>query len=370
MSYPAVSRRRSSLPVLVLCTIGLAVSSPVDAAPPAKPDAQMQAVLNELKKLHPRPLPSLSPAQARTEPGAKDASKELLKKRNGGKLPPPEPVGKVEDMTVPGPAGPLPVRVYTPRVDTPSTDAGTNRSQTGLPVLVFVHGGGWTIGSIAGYDSSARALCNAARCVVVSVSYRYAPEHPFPASHEDVYAAFQYIAKNAQRFGGDPARVAIGGESAGANLSAGVCLMARDRKAKMPVYQLLVYPPLDTRMNTPAYQTYAHAIPLDKPQMVYFIRSVAPNPKTRSNPYLAPLQAPNLRGLPPATILTAQIDPLADDGKRYAARLRAAAVPVRFREFPGVTHEFFSMAMVVDKAKEAVAFGAAGLKTVFDKSAK
>jgi acetyl esterase/lipase len=319
----------------------------------------MQAVLDELKELKPRPLPSLSPEQARKEPGAKDASKRLDKERNGGKLT-IEPVGKVEDTTVPTPSGNRTVRVYTPRL--------ASGQQTGkpLPLLVFVHGGGWTIGSIAGYDSSARALANAAECVVVSVSYRYAPEHPFPAQHEDVYHAFQYIARNAARFGSDPRRVAIGGESAGGNISAGVCLMARDRKGILPIYQLLVYPPLDTRRNTPAYQTYANAVPLDDAQMRYFFRQVAPHPNQRNHPYLAPLQARSLKGVPPATILTAQIDPLADDGKLYAQRLQKAGIPVRFREFKGVTHEFFSMGAVLPDAKEAVAFGAEGLKSAFE----
>lgn len=349
------SPKRRGLASAVVLALALATGLPA-APPPTALDPQMKAVLGQLDAMKPRPIYKLPPADARKEPGAKDAAKELEKKRNGGALPPPEPVARVEDRTIPGPAGPHTVRVYTPREAT---------ADGKLPVLVFVHGGGWTLGSIAAYDPSARALCNAARCVVVSVSYRYAPENPFPAAHEDVYSAFQYVSKNAAEFGGDPRKVAIGGESAGGNLSAGVCLMARDRRARMPVHQVLVYPVTDTRMDTPTYRNYADAKPLDAAQMRYFIGNVTRTPRDRDKPYLAPLRARSLRGLPPATVITAEIDPLTSEGKAYADRLRASGVPVRYRDYKGVTHEFFSMGAVVDKADQAVAFAAEGLRAAF-----
>ena len=300
------------------------------AAPPP-PDAQMKAVLDQLAALHPKPIEKLTPPQARMQPGAADAVKALLKKKNGGVLPPPEPVAKVEDRTVPGPAGTIPVRVYTPEGDGP------------FPVLVYVHGGGWVIASVQAYDSSARALANAARCVVVSVGYHLAPEHRFPDAHEEVYSATQYVMKNAAQFGGDPKRVAIAGESAGGNMATAVCLMARDRRGRMPVHQLLVYPVADTRMNTPSYIQNAKAKPLNKPMMGWFFRHTVRKPSDANSRYLAVLRNPNLRRLPPATIVAAEIDPLRSEGKAYADRLRAAGVPVRYRLYKGVAHEFFGL---------------------------
>ncbi|MBC8135393.1 MAG: alpha/beta hydrolase fold domain-containing protein [Fibrella sp.] len=319
------------------------------------PDPPMQAVLDTLTSLKPRPLPELSPAEARKEPGSKDAFKELLKRRNGGTLPAPEPVARVEDRTVPGPAGPRTVRVYTPEGAGP------------FPVAVYVHGGGWTVGSIAGYDPSYRALANTARCVVISVSYRLAPENKFPSGLEDVYAAFQYIRKNAAQFGGDPKRVAIVGESAGGNLAAAVCLLSRDRKAALPVYQVLIYPITDTRTSTASYREHKYAVPLDRPQMVYFISNVVRSKRDLDSPYLAVLRAPSLRGLPPATVITAEIDPLNTEGVAYANRLRASGIPVRYKNYDGATHEFFSMGAIVPDAKDAVQFVAEGLKKAFAK---
>ena len=317
------------------------------------PDPQMKAVLDQLAVLGGKPIPTLTAAQARKQPGPPDAVKALLKKRNGGALPPPEPVAKVENKSVPGPAGKIPVRVYTPEVTAP------------FPVLVYIHGGGWVIASIDAYDSSARALANAAKCVVVSVSYRYAPENPFPASHEDCYAATQFVMKNAAQFGGDPKRVAIAGESAGGNMAAAVCLMARDRRGLMPVYQLLVYPIADTRLNTPSYQENANAKPLSKPLMAWFFRQAIKNPRDADSRYLAIVRNPNLRGVPPATVITAQIDPLRSESKAYADRLTASGIAVRYRNYEGVTHEFFGMGAVVDKAKDAIAFAAEGLRSAF-----
>jgi len=375
-----VPRRATTWAALVALSCGAFVSArAVPGAPPpssaagrpaaARPapqygipvpvDPEMRAVLDELARIDPRPLPSLPPAVARKEPGAKDASKSLRKKRNGGESPAPLPMAKVEDRTYPAPAGPRTMRVYTPLIDGKAPTSP-------LPVLLFSHGGGWTIGSIAGYDESARSLADAAGCIVVSVSYRYAPEHPFPAAHEDVYAALRYVQQNAAALGGDPARVALGGESAGGNISAGVALMARDRGTKMPIHLLTIYPPTDTRLNTPSYRKFAKAVPLDRAQMVYFINNVVDKPADRNSPYLAPLRAPSLKGLPPTTVITAEIDPLQDDGERFAARLRESGVPVRYRDYKGVAHEFFSMSRgLVPDADAAVAFAAEGLRASF-----
>jgi acetyl esterase/lipase len=321
------------------------------AAPPVppSPDPQMKAVLNQLAALKPKPIEKLTPAEARKQPGPPQAVKALLK--NQGRSTAPEPVGSVKDTTIPGPAGTIPVRIYTPAG---AAAAGTR------PTLVYFHGGGWVIASIQAYDSSCRALANAADAVVVSVGYRMAPEHRFPAAHEDSFAATQYIMKNAGKYGGDPKRVAVVGESAGGNLAAAVCLMARDRKALMPFHQVLVYPIADTSLATPSYQQNAKAKPLNKPMMAWFFRHTIKEPDDKQSKYLDILDVENLKGLPPATIITAEIDPLRSEGKAYAERLAAAEVPVRYRDYQGVAHEFFGMGAVLDKAKDAVAFAAGG----------
>jgi acetyl esterase len=350
-------KRLRLLPLTVAFTTSVIIATianlPVTAKVAATPNPQMKAVLDQLKALGPKPIEGLTPAQARMQPGPADAVKAILKKRNGGTLPPPEPVAHVYDRTMPGPQGVVPVRVYTPEGTGP------------FPVVVYIHGGGWVIGGIQAYDSSARALANAAKSVVVSVGYRYAPEHPFPAAHEDCYVVTQYIIGNAGVINGDPKRVAIAGESAGGNMATAVCLMARDRKGRMPVHQLLVYPVTDTRMNTPSYQENARAKPLNKPMMRWFARHAVEDRDDLNSKYLAVLRNPNLKDLPPATVITAEIDPLRSEGKAYADRLKAAGVSVRYKNYEGVAHEFFGMGAVVDKAKDAVAFAAEGLQTVF-----
>lgn len=315
----------------------------------------MKAVLLELARLNPVPLHKLMPAQVRKRPGPPDAVKAVLK--NQGKPTTPQPVAKVQDTTVPGPAGTVPVRVYTPDGTGP------------FPVLVYYHGGGWVIAGIQAYDASCRALANAAKCVVVSVGYRQAPEHKFPAAHEDSYAALQYVMKNTEKFGGDPKRVAVGGESAGGNLAAAVCLMAKQRKGMMPIYQLNVYPIANYNLNSPSYKENATAIPLSKPLMAWFFRYALKSPEDGKSPLISLVRA-DLRNLPPATVITAQIDPLRSEGKLYADRLKAVGIPVRYRNYNGVAHEFFGMAAVVDKAKEANNFAAKGLKSAFNKGAQ
>ncbi|MBC7804733.1 MAG: alpha/beta hydrolase, partial [Akkermansiaceae bacterium] len=270
----------------------------------------MKAVLQSLAELKPKPIDKLSPAEARKQPGPPDAVKRTLKKQ--GKPLTPEPVAKVEDTNIPGATGEIPARVYTPSGDGP------------FPVIVYYHGGGWVIAGINAYDASCRALCNAAGAVVVSVGYRLAPETQFPGQHEDSYAALQHVMKNAATMGGDPKKVAVVGESAGGNLATAVCLMARDRKGMMPVHQVLVYPITDTRLNTPSYEINKNAKPLNKPMMAWFVKHTISKPADKNSPYLAVLRNPNVSGLPPATIITAEIDPLLSESKAYADKLKAA----------------------------------------------
>ena len=343
-----VTRRAALTGLAGMLTVGIAY-----AQTPPKADPQMQAVLDQLKALHGKPIEKLTPQEARKQPTPADAVKALLKKQ--GKSAAPEPVGNVQNTTIPGPAGPVPVRVYTP--------AGTGP----FPVLVYIHGGGWVIATIDTYDSSARALCNMAQCVVVSVEYRKAPEHKFPAAHEDCYAVTQYVMQNAAQMNGDPKRVAIGGESAGGNMATAVCLMAQDRKGMMPIYETLVYPVTSGSLDWPSVQQNAMAKPLNKPMLQWFFKYTIASPSDAKNKYLSVLDnsEDTLKGLPPATVITAEIDPLHDEGKAYADKLTKAGVQVAYKNYGGVTHEFFGMGAVVDKAKDAEQFAADGLKSAF-----
>ena len=321
----------------------------------AKANPQMTAVLDELKSMNPKPIPQLSPAQARKQPSPTDAVMQLMKERGMDAL--PQPVGNVDNRTIPGPggAGTIPVRVYTPKGEGP------------FPVLVYFHGGGWVIATLDTYDPSCRALTNSANCVVISVDYRQAPEHKFPAAHEDSYAAAQWVMNNAGQIGGDPARVAVGGESAGGNLAAAVCLMAKDRGGRMPAHQLLVYPIADHAFDTESYRANAEAKPLNKAMMQWFFDKYLSSPSDGQNKYVSIVRAPeqDLRATPPATVITAQIDPLMSEGKAYADKLKAAGVDVAYRHFDGVAHEFFGMATVVDEAKQAQQFAAQRLRQAF-----
>jgi acetyl esterase len=253
-----------------------------------------------------------------------------------------------------GPGGHIPIRIYTPQGNGP------------FPVIVYFHGGGWVISTIDTYDSSARALAKTADAIVVSVEYRKAPEHKFPAAHEDAYAAYQWVLRNADSFGGDPSMVAVAGESAGGNLAAAVCLMARARGELLPVHQALIYPVAGYDFNTPSYRENAQAKPLDKSMMAWFFEKYLREPADGKNHLIDLVNVPNLSGLPPATIITAEIDPLRSEGRRYAERLLEAGVPVTYRNFLGVTHEFFGMGAVVNDANTAVRLIARDMNGSFD----
>ena len=222
------------------------------------------------------------------------------------------------------------------------------------------------IATIDTYDSSARALAKATNAIVVSVEYRKAPEHKFPAAHEDAYAAYRWVLRNADSFEGDPSMVAVAGESAGGNLAAAVCLMARARGELLPVYQALIYPIAGYDFNTSSYRENANAKPLDRPMMAWFFEKYLREPADGKHPWIDLVNARDVSGLPPATIITADIDPLRSEGKRYAERLLEAGVPVSYRNFKGVTHEFFGMGAVVGDAKKAVRLVANGMNWSFD----
>ena len=233
-----------------------------------------------------------------------------------------------------------------------------------MPVIVFYHGGGWVIGSKDVYDGSARALAKQAKAIVVSVDYRLAPEHKFPTAHEDSFAAYKWVLENIKSFGGNPEKIAVAGESAGGNLALNVAIMARDEKIKMPVHALVVYPIAGSAMNTESYEANKDAKPLNKPMMSWFMKnylnSMEEAKDTRIN-----LVAANFKGLPETTIITAQVDPLQSEGKELADRMKDQGVKVNFKNYDGVTHEFFGMAAVVDEAAAAQKFAAGELKQSF-----
>ena len=308
---------------------------------PPKADPQMQAVLDQLAKLGVKPIETLTPEQARAQPSPADAVRAVLQAQD--KPTTPEAVARVQDSTFPGPAGAVPIRIYTPEVD----------GDGPLPVILYIHGGGWVIADLDTYDASPRALANAAKAVVVSTHYRQAPEDKFPAAHEDTLAAYKWVLAHAAEFGGDPKRVAVAGESAGGNMAADIAIAARDQHLQAPVAQVLIYPVAGNDTSTPSYIENANAKPLSKPAMLWFIEQTFALPEDAADPRINLVDRTDLAGLAPATVIVDQIDPLRSEGRAYAEALQKAGVPVKLQQYDGVTHEFFGMAAVVDKAKQA-----------------
>jgi acetyl esterase len=262
-------------------------------------------------------------------------------------------VARVEDRVIPGPGGELPVRVYWPR-------AAQSRG-----VLVFFHGGGWVLCDLDSHDPTCRALTEGTGCVTVSVDYRLAPEHRFPAALEDCYAATRWVAANARELGADPARVAIGGDSAGGNLTAAVALMARERGGPRLVHQLMVYPVTDFAFQTASMKENAEGYMLTTEAMIWFREQYLARAADARDPLASPLLARDLSGLPPATVITAEFDPLRDEGEAYGERLRRASVPADVRRYDGVIHGFFGMAELLPQARTALAQACANLRTAF-----
>jgi acetyl esterase len=242
-----------------------------------------------------------------------------------------DPVGlpSVVNRTVPGPAGEIPVRVYTPAGAAP------------LPVVVYFHGGGWVIGDLEVVDRPCRLLASVSGAIVVSVDYRLAPEHRYPAAFDDCYAATTWVAEHAGELGGDPTRLAVAGDSAGGNLGAAVALAARDRGGPVLAAQLLVYPVTDFNFGTESYRENREGYLLTKASMIWFWAHYLGAQALDKDPYACPLRADDLAGLPPAYVATSEYDPLRDEGEAYARRLREAGVAVTARRFDGMLHGFF-----------------------------
>lgn len=317
-------------------------------------DADMRKVLEELQRLGGKPIEACSPEEARRQPTPADAVVSLLAKE--ARPTTPLEMAKVENKKIPGAAGPIDARVYTPRTDTKGP----------LPVIAYWHGGGFVIADLDVYDASPRALAKNAGAIVVSLDYRRAPEHKFPAAHDDAFAGYKWVTANAASFGGDPKRIAVAGESAGGNLAMHVAIMARDKAAPMPVHELLVYPVAQTSMSTKSYQDWQFAKPLDKAMMSWFVTHYTRTPDDTKDTRIDLVHA-KLTGLPKTTIITAEIDPLKSDSDMLKQALEDAKVDVEQKTYQGVTHEFFGMGAYVADAKEAEGYAGDRLKSALAK---
>jgi acetyl esterase len=265
---------------------------------------------------------------------------------------PPISMERVEALEVPGPAGTIGARLYTP-----PTLAGNPP-----PVLVYYHGGGWVIGNLDTHDDPCRFLAAHSGACVLSVDYRLAPEHPFPAAAEDGLAAYEWAVANSERLGNDPDRIGVGGDSAGANLAAAVCMMARDAGLSSPAMQLLIYPVAETAGTAPSRQTFGEGFLLTRADMDWFEDRYLPPGTDRSDPRVALLEASDFANLPPAYIATAGFDPLRDEGEAFAERLREAGVPVALRRHPGLVHSYANLTTVCPSARAAMLEAAGALR--------
>jgi acetyl esterase len=253
----------------------------------------------------------------------------------------PDEVDEVVDLLIPGPAGKLRVRVYRPL----STEL--------LPVVIWFHGGGWVVGTLDSHDPVCRALANRTPCVVVAVDYRLAPEAPFPAAVEDSWAATQWVVKEALKLGGDASRIAVAGDSAGGNLAAAVALRARDSGLELAL-QVLVYPVTDSDLDSESYLRLATGLNLTRAKMEWYWQQYLGG-ADGSQPEASPLRAPDLAGVAPALVQTAEHDPLLSEGEAYAARLAEAGVPVTLTRYEGMIHGFIRMPALVAEADFALA---------------
>jgi len=302
-------------------------------------DPQARAVLDQIPVLNDATVLALSPPVLRQAMAAMPAAAG-----------PVESVARVENRRLPGPAGEIPVRIYAPS------------EQRGLPALVYFHGGGFVIGDLETHDGTCRSLANAIGCIVVSVDYRLAPEHKVPAGPEDCYAATRWVAEKGGEIGVDTSRVAIGGDSAGGNLTAVVALMARDRGGPALCHQLLIYPVANHDFETESYRENKEGYLLSREMMRWFWNHYLARPEDGEHPYASPLRAASLAGLPPAHVITAEYDPLRDEGEALAAKLARDGVPTTQVRYDGMFHGFFAMTQALDAARRALAEAASAVR--------
>ncbi|UKT63032.1 alpha/beta hydrolase [Pedobacter mucosus] len=327
---------------------------PKGAKPSWGPDItpEMQVVIEKLASFNDTPIPQLTAVQARKNHTATDAVVAVM---NDYHITAPifnaDTIGKEIPVT----GGTVHIRVYTPKA-----------TSGALPVIVYYHGGGFVIANIDVYDTSARLLSANTGAIVVSVAYRLAPEYKFPTAHNDAYEAYNWVIQNAASINADVNKIALSGESAGGNLALATAMKARDNGLKMPVAILSIYPVAGADTNTASYIKYADAKPLDKPSLLWFFDKYLNTPAEAMDTRLNLVNA-NLAGLPPVTIINAELDPLQTEGATLVEKLKAAGVNVDRQLYTGVTHEFFGMGAVVPTAKTAEDYAVAQLKKAFGK---
>ncbi|HYZ39893.1 MAG TPA: alpha/beta hydrolase [Stellaceae bacterium] len=305
---------------------------------------QIEQVLRVMAEAGLRPIEEMTPAKAREQMEATARARKAD----------PLPVARVEERMIPGPAGEMRLRLYSPEAARP------------VPGIVYYHGGGHVIGSLDTHDFVARNLCGGTGALVASVDYRMAPEHKFPAAVEDSFAALRWVHANAESLGADPARIGVHGDSAGGNLAAVVALLARDAGGPKLRLQSLVYPVADYGLVGDSYEKYARGYGiLTRDAMVWFRDHYLRRPEDANDWRASPIRADSLAGVAPAIIITAECDVLHDDGERYAAALRRAGVPVEYQEFSGMIHAFFGMVPAVDDAMNAQRLVWAAFKRAF-----
>jgi len=306
-------------------------------------DPQIQAIRDQRERDNVPPLYAMSLTEARAA--------DLASIREGGGE--PEPVHEVANLKITGPGGELPLRLYRPASERP------------LPALIYFFGGGWVLGTIDTADGVSRSLANASGALVVVVGYRLAPEHRFPAAIDDCYTAVRWIAGHAAEIGADPARLAVGGDSAGGNLAAGVALRAR---ADGPALagQLLVYPNTDQLADDQSMRAVDDPFLFNRRSVAWYRQHYLTDPGDAANPLASPLRAESLAGLPPALVITAEYDPLRDQGEAYARRLADEGVQVELSRYPGMAHGFFTMVGTVDASRAAIEQAASRLRAWFD----
>ena len=298
-------------------------------------DSQVSEFLKKLEQEEAEPLSNLTPREVR-----EDSNQTIIEEWQTKS---PDQVATIKNSSFPGPTGDVPIRIYTPEGSGP------------FPILLFIHGGGWVICNLDTHDPLCRAFSRRAGCVVVSVDYRLAPEHKYPAAVEDVYAAALWVAQNAESLHGDPARIAVAGDSAGGNLSAALTLMARDKGAPDLVCQLLIYPVTNAyALDTQSYHNYAEGYMLLRDDMIWYRDHYLQRLDDGKAPYASPLLCDDLSGLPPAHVMTAEFDVLRDEGEAYAQRLYQAGNEVTCVRYNGLIHGFMSMDGILSKADEAI----------------
>ncbi len=348
----------AAMPIATTSIHAQAIPQPVATAPytPAQIEAmldpQMKTVIDVYKTIMGTPLVDLTPQDARQQFSAQDAAKIVA--RTTGVQEAPMPVGKITDgIQIPGYEGnQIPIRIYTPAGPGP------------FPAILYFHGGGFVIATIDTYDASARALSDYANAIVVSVEYRKAPEAPFPAALRDAEASYDWLTHNIAHYNGIDTKLALAGESAGGNLATELAMYIRDNDLRRPTHELLVYPVATSNVDQPSDILYENAIPLNTAALKYFFKYYLADPSLANDPRVAPING-NLKGLPPTTIIAAELDPLRSDGIAFYDKLLAAGNQVAYQVYPGTTHEFFGMGAVIAKAKAAEQFGAARIAASF-----